>query len=66
MAMKPATKAGKSGTCKQEIHGIGFNVHMLDYPSDTQHFSQSDGSKFFSLDTCEEAAKCQLCLQAVP
>ena len=26
--MKPVTKAGKRGTCKNEIYGIGFNMRM--------------------------------------
>ena len=45
---------------------IGFNTQAQDYPANTQLFTQSEGSKFFAINDCREAAKCRLCLQAVP
>ena len=45
---------------------IGYNTHALEYPSTTQLFTKHNGSKFFPSKTCTEAAKCRLCLQAVP
>ena len=45
---------------------IGFSTQAQDYPSTTQLFQNAGGSNFFPPTTCTEAAKCRLCLQAVP
>ena len=45
---------------------IGYSTRALEYPSNTQLFTNAIGSTFFPSKTCTDAAKCSLCVQAVP